>query len=255
MKKFLIGCGVVLLLIIALVIGGGIYVAMKVKSFSADVEKQVAQLESLNQAHPFAAPVPPTLDEERLENYFQIRRALIKMTEANPTIQKLMNSQKVSQMELLKIAFNFTRELVREFAGQLESRDMSPDEYMYYAREVYLTVSKGAEDNDPEMKQIYDKFDDSINSFNLMLVQSNQGQHQVKFDSTLTDLKLQGGSPTSADVELLKKYKDDLLDYPQLSFMELFMIRAYMEQQSRKQSLRGGATAPSGQVPAPASAP
>ena len=233
MKKVLIGCGIITLLLVVLVIGGFVYTGIKIKQVTDGYKVAAADIEKLDTTYPFATPADGALSQERLDSYFQVRDAMLAKVQANPTVQKIIDSKNgktanIGFGEMLKLGTSFGRELMEGFAAELEKHKMSPAEFSFNTEAIYASINEGKKKADPILTEIYDKFDVAVDNISTAFKnqQGNQQQLNVSFGSTLSTLETQAADVLARNIELVKQHKDQLLDFPEVAYVELINLHA-----------------------------
>lgn len=229
MKKLLIGCAVVVLLLVTLLVGSAVYVYVKVNRVKKDLEETKVAMAELNKQHPFTVPQKDDVEAERLNDFFAIRNRMMEMLLADQVVARLVANDKNPQlglMDMMHLAVNLPRTLAKEFTTQLEAKKMSPDEYSYYVRFVYTTIYKGKMDDDPEMSRMYTEIDEALTQFNLQMSQAAQGHPPVAWNNVVAEDASLDEEAAKLQYDLVLDHKDEILKYPQLAFLELFLARA-----------------------------
>ncbi len=232
MKKLLIGCGVITLILVTLVVGGVIYVTMKLKATGERFEQMTAQLQELDSRYPFATPDDGSVYPTRLEAYFEVRNNMIDMVSENPTVKKMVSNaqggkEKIGVGEFIGLATNFIPEVMDRFHSEMDSRSMSAAEYNYNARVVYSAISQGNDRGDQTMMDIYDKLVVAVDSTNLLMDQANQPQHKIDLSRTLEDIEVESADDViEENIRVVKKHEHDILKDPSFAFVEFFFLRA-----------------------------
>ena len=229
MKKILIGCGVTALLAIIVVVGLAAFVSYKFVTFGTSVQSSMLQLQSTNQRYAFTEPAKDALNEQRLKDYFEIRKKLIAQVKSNPTIQNIMDGNKANDpgvMEIMSMVLNMTQNLSKDFVGELDRRRMSYDEYKYHSHMVYITLSDAKDNGDQELGKVFDLLDASCTKMSNEMAKRPNENYQIDVETAEASLEeLSEDRPTAANIELIRPYKDDLGEYANVSCLEMLVFQ------------------------------
>jgi len=226
MKKVLIGCGIVALVLFLIAVGLGIFVVAKLNSIGNRYQTAVSEVNALDAKYAYTPPADESLDEQRLSDYFAVREAVLTKAQSNPTIQKIMNTPQgqdpnIGLGEIVALGTSFGPELISTYAAELDAHQMSPNEYRDTAERIYATVRSGADNGHQDMTEIYESLNRVIEEMNIQLAKSNNSQHQVDFEDKTSDFLAAHPVPES-NYEILAQYKDELTKDPFVAFLELF---------------------------------
>lgn len=161
MKKVLIGvgvgCGVLILLVIAAVVAGGFWVKSKVGNAvaaSQEIEKQEQALQDLDSKYPFEPPAdgqPIELEEKRVEEYLAIRTSLLpafksfeaKVKDLEARTQDPKQSLSAG-LEMVGMTSEMLRQVRATYLEQLDAHRMSPTEFHGITAAIYSSsIGKG----------------------------------------------------------------------------------------------------------------
>lgn len=229
MKKFLVGCAVVVVLLVTLLTGAAIFVYIKINHVRKDLEETKVAMTDLNKQHPFTVPQEDDVEAARLNDFFAVRNRMMEMLLADPVVTKLVANDKNPQlglMDMMHLLVNLPRTLAKEFTTQLEAKKMSPDEYNYYVRFIYTTIYKGKMDGDPEMSRLYTEIDETLTQFNLQLSQAANGHPPVAWNNVVAEDTSLDEAEAKRHYDLVLDHKDELLEHPQLAFLEFVLARS-----------------------------
>ena len=76
MKKLLIGCGVLAILLFCLVVGTGVWLYFKAKRYADELKAIQTSYVATNSTYPFTSPDPAILDARRVGDFLIVRAAL-----------------------------------------------------------------------------------------------------------------------------------------------------------------------------------
>src|SRR5215217_1786007 len=175
MKKVLIGlgigCGVIILGVIATVVVGGMWFAKKAGgSLEAVKQMQVQQeeLAKLNKSHPFEAPADGEvlpLKEERLLTYLSVRESALPVfktyeekstafQEKHDTKNADANPSFDSAMEAANLMMSMMADVRTAYIASLKKHGMSPNEFQTITGTVYASmVAQGTEATQAELQE------------------------------------------------------------------------------------------------------
>lgn len=232
MKKWLIGCGITLFILIALCAGGVFFAAYKTSQVFSGFEKSAASVQVLNSKYPFAEPKDGAVDVDRLATYFEIREAVSTKLYANEAFVAMTQAfegkqpKNVGFGDMMGLVFNFSREMIEFFAKQLEQHKMSPEEYMFLAEGSYSVISAGNAKEHADMAEVYKDLSDATDAMNQEMKKQNKPDVVVDFDAFMAKLDDPTTHPITPEmVDVVLKYKDQLVKYPHIAFIELLIIK------------------------------
>ncbi len=228
MKKFLIGCTAFVLVIMLLLVGGAIFVGVKVKNFGTSVSQSSASIEKLNKDYPFVAPATPTLAPERLTKYFQIRSELwqkLSTDKGFTDFYSKISAAKTSGQEpdlgigeMLALA-NSAKEIFGDVGDILRKNEMSPSEYQYITQQIYGTLVEGKKLNLDISTKTLDAIEDMVDS-----TPAGQNSGKGTFDELLAPALT--GFVASDDIpsaeSILAPYLDQLMN-DKMHFLDLII--------------------------------
>jgi len=258
MKKILIGCGIVSLVLFLGLVALGVFGFVQAKRVFGNWENSRAQLETLETKHPYTPPADETFKEERLADYFEVRDALLAHAQANPTVSKLLNTPpgqapNVGAVEMLGLVTGFVPDMLNKLTAELDQRQMSFSEFKDNSERIYATIRAGYENNDGGMKTIYESLDNAIAQFNLHLANNNQGTNQLNFNQATSDALSRHEIP-EINYEMLNEYRLKLTEDPLMTFIELMAIQQIDMRQGSPAAVTGTLSLPSAEATDPVEA-
>ncbi|MBS2028278.1 MAG: hypothetical protein JST54_10265 [Deltaproteobacteria bacterium] len=197
MSKVLVGCGLVMLVLGALVFGGFYFLHHKqteLTQVAVQMRDQESQYALLEQKYPFIPPgpgEPVQLSESRLATYLQVRSVVLpvytRYVEHNTDLSvRARSSGKVGRLaDELEDTDVFTEKVTQlqaTYLRELDQARMSPKEFLAITRTVYgtmLTAAVSQERKAMEM-QIRQLGDAARNASPEMARQLNQQQATIK---------------------------------------------------------------------------
>lgn len=233
MKKWLIGCGIALFIAIVLCGAGLIFAFYKTAQVMAGFQESAEQVQVLSAKHPFSPPDDGVADPERLKTYFEIRESIAKKVYGNNAFiaitQELQGGKanvNVSMSEIFGLIFTFSREVIEDFARQLDKHQMSPEEYIFLAESSYAVIAEGQAKGLAEFTSVYDTLKASTDRLSTEMQKNNHPQLVVDFDAMMQDFADPELYPISTEtVETVRSFKDQINKYPHLGFIEFLLIQ------------------------------
>lgn len=148
MKKFLIGCGIVLLLCIVGVCGIVGYIGYQGYKAGKGIQEAVVQvsnqIEQSNQDYPFTKPDPISIDPQRFAAMMELRQAVTENIQQDPLLKKFLiasdpdtaseQQPDISAKDTLSFMTKMggkIQENSDRFFEELNDREMSFEEYRY----------------------------------------------------------------------------------------------------------------------------
>lgn len=230
MKKILIGCGIVSLLLVTILVGLIIYGALWVKNLGTRVAETRAQIVQLDSRYPYTPAADGRLDPSRVTAYFELREVMVNRILDEPLVKRLVDGQASGQRpdigfrDLFTLAKDVMPGIARDFRRELDDRQMSPREMADIVRNVYTTLLKGKQANDPLMTEIYDSLNMAIDQVNAVAQQTNNQQLLVSVEAALADATTIPEDVLLANRSIIAEHRDQLLDYPQLAWLEFILV-------------------------------
>ncbi len=236
MKKLLIGCSVVFLIIAVLMFAGGYYGYKKVLEPIYTTSKiLVESYERVNEDFPFERPASGLMEEGRYEKFLSVRNALAesgrKMLER---LEELDSAEgEVSFIDKLKQAkglFEAIRDLGMNHVEQLRQEGMSAKEYVWHARVQLATIIHAAEEGRlqeeaPEAASLVEFINSSSKRLE-NLSQQGQGDLDIKVNGGKQwsqNLRLEEIPLQDENLELIVKYQDEVTRYKNAFIADMFV--------------------------------
>lgn len=242
-KKWLIGCGIFVLLVILSVVGVIGFATYKLASFGNALKSGVARVEQTNTSHPFKRPAGDVLDPERMKAYLAVRESIAATIMAHPVLKKIQANDPKNPpgaLELVSAVMDFMKNGIYEYAAQLDKNNMSLNEYRYYSMMTYLTVMDGADAGDPDLSPIAMKWDRETQAMNAEMAK-NPNMRGISIDPDSVKDSLNGvAEPLPAENRAtVAAYKDTLEKNSFATFLEVIggmMIDAKTAEMKRQGS-------------------
>lgn len=144
MKSFLIGCGVVILILIVLGVGGVLYIRSAVKRVSAEMDGAQRSLVATNRDFPFQAPADGKLAEDRLLVWFNVREQALMLE------KKRTEQMRTGGFQAMKTAVNMIPAAFKEYETILREAKMSVSEYTWISGQVRGALKSRLAAKDPQ---------------------------------------------------------------------------------------------------------
>lgn len=236
MKKILIGCGCLTVLILTVCIGGFVYFGIQTSRFIGDIEAAFDGLKQLEEDHPFTEPDPPRLTEDALARYFTARTGLISTVEDHPTYSKFLSREAVEgmgPMEAVRAVMGAPTFVASTMTENLAAQEMSPSEYAWITQTIGATIVQGAEiRNDPTMTTLLNVAKGELDAINDILTNLDQSEADNTLDSSLDKLRETSIPETTLlqNMAAVSNHQEALKDRPRLLLIELAFLGNLQEQ-------------------------
>jgi hypothetical protein len=162
MKKLLIGCGVLAILLFCIVVGTGVWLFFKAKRYADELKAIQTSYIATNSAYPFMPPDPAILDARRVGDFLIVRAALLDVINAQmgqlDTLKQTASEQRPDSISFREIKSILTmplalpKQLGTTHVAALEAKRMSLDEYLWHSKMITGTALAAAR----EGKQLTD---------------------------------------------------------------------------------------------------
>lgn len=232
MKKLLIGCGIVLLLVVIAVIGVGIWGYMVVSDFVGGWSNATAAVEQLDADFPFTAPADDSLDANRLEAYFAFRREFYDYLSADPTVSKMLSDdpqvqQSIGPGELISFGTAGIPTHIEKMAELLRAREMSPREAGWQMRTMVGTITRAAREGDQRMQTLLEDLNVTLDQFNSAIDEANNSEAQqarVDLEQIAAEAEDIPQAELQENVELIAERRDELTAEPKQLFIDFIIM-------------------------------
>lgn len=239
MKKILIGCGCLTVLMISICSGILIYFSIQAQRFVGDMEAAFDGIKELEEKYPFTAPDPPRLASGQLNRYFIAREGLILAIEEHPTYSKFLHADAPPQlgpMETVRAMVGAPFFLAKTVTDNLTGQEMSPTEYLWITQTIGATIIQGAEDrNDPNMRSILETANVELGTFNEILESLEQGNVDSDYENSLDRLRRFRIPETTLlqNIAAVTAHQQKLEQRPRLLLVELVFFGNLQEELRR----------------------
>lgn len=235
MKSFLIGCGVVAVVLIIAVVGAGWWAVQTGKKMGKQMQATNEMLAAVERKFPFTPPANGLMDDGRLANWLQINK---KTSAAGEAILDMQGNQGPQKMKAIGQALNQMMTAGQEQARLLEEGAMSPSEYLWIAGQVGGLLNSGDAQSDAAVVRVVKALETQDSA--MRPKNSPRAQNQA---GALRTVATPLTSPQIAQlVPLVKKYEQDFLKCPKAIVSNVFILGMH----------RGALNARPGSVTAPA---
>jgi hypothetical protein len=161
----LIGCGVVLAVLIAVVVFFGAYFVKEMKKMEAEFNDVTGQYAALEREHPFEAYPGRNLSPLQVSRFTGCRRALLAPLAA---WEKQLMDQDVSTFTKIASGLGNMTALGQAHAKALAEQQMSPTEYVWILNRVLAAIKYGERDDAPEaLKDLRSAFERAANAVDI----------------------------------------------------------------------------------------
>lgn len=255
MKKFLIGCGVLFLIVVVCVVGCVTYAGVKMHRFGKAIQSAQVELEQVERDFPFAEPAPGTaMDADRFDDYLAVRRQAIDRVMEVKLLAAMVQSADTNQPPDVGLGDVFGMlgeipKLMSSFARILRTQEMSAAEYAWHTRETFKAIGAGERTGDEEFSALWDE----------LMISVNQAQQAInqQTDPNLRNINLQAqvneaetASVPLGNIDLVRAHLDEFAEGPMMLVIEMVLLEAV-----RAKGLQGGAPAQRGRVVIPEPVP
>lgn len=158
MKKVLMGCGV-LILILFVIFGFLVYQGVKLgKSFASGIEETKKQYNALNSRHPFTAPADGIVTEEQMARWIAVRDA--SLAPVQNLDAKLKAGKTRNPLKVLEGVMSVFQEIARAHVTILDGQKMSMNEYAWVTKTVLGVLNSGDGRASAKLKPIIEKLEE-----------------------------------------------------------------------------------------------
>lgn len=228
MRKLLIGCGALALLLFCLVVGVGIFITVKVKGYTDSLAQVKTAYQATNQAYPFTPPDPPEMDEGRFKKYLAVRAALATTLEGEiDAIHQMEDAMKSDKgfkpgtfFSTMKTMAGLPKRLGTAHIAALEEQGMSVDEYVWHSKIVVGTIVKAGKEGEEVAATLSETYAAFVNQGGVGAVSPDDGEKPASIEAALG---VQDVPLLPENLKLINDAKDDLTKYPQLLSVDLIL--------------------------------
>ena len=239
MKKFLIGCGVVTLLVIVLFVGVLVFIGVKAKQTMAAYEQAADKVHQVQVDYPFDPPEDLAMSPDRFEAYLNVRdRTIDRFTQIGVVSEMIAASQEkrkpdVSAGDMIGLISKFPP-AIEDIAQILRTDEMSPAEYGYYSHTTLVTIKRAADDGNEEMADLWENLMEMADGIDSELRNNQNANVNVDLDRALR--KIEGLQVPDQNVQLILQPREELESKPMAIMLELVIQEAYQDWQRQQRS-------------------
>ena len=148
MKKVLIGCGVLFVILAALVAGGGYFAVQTFKQVGSEMKVAGDDLQATNRDFPFAAPADGKLSEKQLLTWLKIRE------EDSALGKQRQETMKAGRFRAMRKMVNIMPDMIKEYVKNLRAEKMSAAEYAWITGQIMGALKSRAAAKDPKTAEL-----------------------------------------------------------------------------------------------------
>ena len=177
-----IGCGTLVVVGAAALVGGGFYVAGRAGQVSQGFQHAKDRYAESSRDFQFTPPPAGKLTAERFSQYLKVRGAV------DSAMAPLKNGGGI--VDLLSALTSLPEAVSRAHTEALREQSMSIDEYSWISRQLYTTMvaERYRPDADPEIRELQRSMEEALRrGSNRVQVQTNGRNAGNMFDSGLMD--------------------------------------------------------------------
>lgn len=231
MKKLLIGCGVIVLLLGVVCCGGVFWLSYSASRFLSGITEAYESIAELDERYPFEEPEGRPLDPVRLDQYLDARTQVVeRLSERNAIARAILLDEEISFEEMGPVA------VLRSFASlfadlgttveqALDSRSMSLKEVQYLVETSYLTMVLGSDMGDERFEQMLGQLSESAQNTSDTIEEQSQ-EEQFDTDEVIRQLRDLRQSVPPANFEIVAERREQFLEYPGVAYLEFLVLAA-----------------------------
>lgn len=232
MKKVLIGCGIVVLLFIAIAVGVATYAGVKLAKLGNSMEAAGASVVQLNKDFAFQIPdAGATMDSARFQAYLDLRDRLVARARQIPLVAKIASIQPgvpppdIAMGDIFGTIGEIPK-LVQFYADELRAAGMSTDEYAWMSMETLKAIHTAAENGDAEYALVWQKIEEAADAAETAINNSNNRDPNVQAAMQVFRSELKSAMESTApegNVQLVVGAKERLTKDPMVLIIELMV--------------------------------
>ncbi|MCB2155275.1 hypothetical protein KQI84_10330 [bacterium] len=239
MKKFLIGCGVLALLLIVLAVGLAVFVGVKIKGMANAYEQAANEIHQVQEDYPFDAPEDRSMDPDRFEAYLIVRDKTVDRFLQIPAIGEIVAAAQekrkadLSFGDVVSLAMTKLPPAMSDVALIMREQEMSPIEFNYYSETTLLTIKYAADNGNEEMIDLWENLTEMIYKVDDELRNNQNADVNINLDRALRDLD-DSGIP-QANIDMILQHRDKLEERPMVIVIEMVIREAFKDWQRQQQ--------------------
>lgn len=230
MKKFLIGCCVVAVLLFVIASGVVIYTAVKLNRFVKNLNQNVESVVTLEKDFPFAAPESGEMDPARFNKYLAIRQAIsarameIEFLRENVAAIEEDRESQVDAGDIFGL-FASLPGLVEVVSTRMREAQMSPSEYAFFSRSSARAIAWLGGEGDEEFKDLIQRLDGVKLSMQATAQPiGSPGGTQATFDLDKLLGRGEPGAPPEINLRLVDEHREEFLGNVRATVVEIIII-------------------------------
>ncbi len=248
MKPFLIGCGVILLLIIVFFVSCFGYIGYKTIQFTRGVEEGIQLFNSLEEDLPFIEPNPMVLSDERFQDFLSVRDQYYDTLNSTRFTSIYLNAEPGNLPDLsVTDGFRVLEVLTiipKELGNALKSEEMSPMEFRYHIAALVMTLEEYSNE-DAELAEIREILMEGAAEIQSLLQDTGMDQsintsERPGYDGVLRIINRVYGdfTPARENIALIKNNREELTEKPRYFFGDLLFFVFYSEYREVQEKAR-----------------
>mgnify|MGYP005848226167 CR=1 FL=1 len=217
MKKVLIGCGIISLIVILAVVGCSAYACHKFNQFTTNIEAAGAQIEALDKEFPFEPPAGGVVSAHRFSQYMEARDGILGSVMGVSIVSELVAASEqnrepnVGMGDVLGI-FGAIPKVMGDSAAALRSSQMSPKEFIFHSMVVLQWAKEAHASGDSELVQMWPQFLDALDQVDAQMATNqdpNIRQYRKRPEEMLA--MLESTPSVDANMAIVESHRDRLL--------------------------------------------
>jgi hypothetical protein len=234
MKKVLIGCGIISLIVILAVVGCSAYACHKLNQFTTGIEAAGAQIEALDQKFPFEAPTDGRVSPERFAQYMDAREGILGAVMQVGLVSELVAASEQNRQPNIGIGdflgiIGAIPNLMGSLAESLEASEMSPKEFAFHSTIVLKWAQEAVAAGDSEVSEVWTQFKEALDQVDAQMA-ANQDPNirQLRQDPDVMIAKVEEAPVVDSNMAIVEGQRARLLENRGALIVEL-LIAIYVQ--------------------------
>jgi len=239
MKKILIGCGIVAL-VVFLVCGGIVgFFSYRVVQLMGDFERAAASIASVERNHPFTEPPEGTRlsdNTARFDTFLQVREDVGTHVRQIPLIAQMIDADQEqpaidpTPMEFFRMIGQIPKAM-EDIAQTMDDQQMSFSEYGWYVTGILAAIREGAALGDNDLATLWTDMEEwAAEAESQIRMQLQQQQQDIDFRPEAAWQSVEDRTAALEDVNLIRQRSEELLRNPGLLIVELYLTQFARQQ-------------------------
>jgi len=227
MKKVLIGCLIILVLIVGLTIGVGWYLFVKARDFVGSYEGSFAQIQQVDEDFPWSPPAAEApLNPQRFDQYLQVRSTIhdrlmrVRLFSELARAAEQETQANITSFQVMSVITEIPG-ILRDTVDAYRQQEMSFREFRYYSLESLRAIRAGAEAGDPEMQQLWEKLRGMATFMDRQL---NTEDRTTTFDVSRPFDTMDTAGVQPQDIALVRENLSEFENSPQWYIVEIIFL-------------------------------